>query len=68
MLTDAQVQAHADRIRDDGFTVIESAASPKLIDGLITALQRTERADDERSSVPLPRLGPAFFTRPNSRR
>ena len=23
MLTDAEVQAHADRIRDDGFTVIE---------------------------------------------
>ena len=28
MLTDAQVQAHADRIRDDGFTVIERAAAP----------------------------------------
>ena len=27
MLTDAEVQAHADRIRDDGFTVIEDAAS-----------------------------------------
>ena len=28
MLTDAQVQAHADRIRGDEFTVIEGAASP----------------------------------------
>ena len=30
MLTDVQVQAHADRIRDDGFTVIEGAANPEL--------------------------------------
>ena len=27
MLTDVQVQGHADKIRDDGFTVIEQAAS-----------------------------------------
>ena len=50
MLTDAQVQGYADRIRGDGFTVIESAASPELVDGLITALQRIEREH---------RLGPA---------
>ena len=31
MLTDVQVQAHADKIRDDGFTVIENAASRELI-------------------------------------
>src|SRR6187455_2102652 len=43
MLTEAQVQAHADKIRDDGFTVIESAASPELVEGLITALRRIER-------------------------
>jgi hypothetical protein len=43
MLTDAQVQAHADRIRGDGFTVIESAAKAELVEGLITALQRIER-------------------------
>ena len=30
MLTDAEVQAHADRIRGDGFTVIEAAANPEL--------------------------------------
>ena len=35
MLTDVQVQAHADRIRGDGFTVIEAAASPQLVEGLI---------------------------------
>ena len=28
MLTDAQVQSHADRIRDDGFTVIELRQAP----------------------------------------
>jgi hypothetical protein len=28
MLTDAQVQAHADRIRGDGFTVIELLRIP----------------------------------------
>ena len=43
MLTDAQVQAHADRIRGDGFTVIEAAANPELVEGLITALRRIER-------------------------
>jgi hypothetical protein len=42
MLTDAQVQAHADRIRGDGFTVIEAAVNPELVEGLITALQRIE--------------------------
>ena len=43
MLTDVQVQTHADRIRDDGFTVIEGAAGPELVEGLITALKRIER-------------------------
>jgi hypothetical protein len=43
MLTDAAVQAHADRIRSDGFTVIEAAANAELVEGLITALQRVER-------------------------
>ena len=43
MLTDAEVQAHADRIRDDGFTVIERAASPELVEGLTQALERIER-------------------------
>ena len=43
MLTDAQVQTHADRIRSDGFTVIEAAVNPELVEGLINALQRIER-------------------------
>ncbi len=37
------VQLHADRIRDDGFTVIENAAEPDLVEGLKAALLRTER-------------------------
>ncbi len=32
MLTDAELQAHADKIRDDGFSVLERAASPKATD------------------------------------
>ena len=43
MLKDAEVQSHADRIRDDGFTVIEQAASAELVDGLKAALERIER-------------------------
>ena len=43
MLTDVQIQAHADKIRDDGFAVIEHAASPELVAGLKQALERTER-------------------------
>ena len=46
MLTEAQVQAHADRIRDDGYTVIENAASAPLVDGLKRALDRIEREHD----------------------
>jgi len=43
MLTDGQIQTHADKIRDDGFTVIEHAASAELVEGLKQALERTER-------------------------
>ncbi|WP_283813537.1 phytanoyl-CoA dioxygenase family protein [Bradyrhizobium paxllaeri] len=42
-MTDVQVQAHANRIHDDGFTVIEGAASPELVEGLVTTLERIER-------------------------
>jgi ectoine hydroxylase-related dioxygenase (phytanoyl-CoA dioxygenase family) len=38
-----QVQSHVQRIRDDGFTVVENAASPELVNGLIHALQRIEK-------------------------
>jgi ectoine hydroxylase-related dioxygenase (phytanoyl-CoA dioxygenase family) len=43
MLTDADIQVHADKIRDDGYTVIERAADPDLVEGLKQALERTER-------------------------
>jgi len=43
MLTDADIQFHADKIRDDGYTVIERAADPDLVEGLKQALLRTER-------------------------
>ena len=43
MLSEADIQAHADRIRGDGFTVIERAADPVLVDGLKNALLRIER-------------------------
>lgn len=43
MLTDAEIQSHADKIREDGFTVIERAADSNLVEGLKQALLRTER-------------------------
>src|SRR5207237_90187 len=43
MLTEAEVLAHADRIRNDGYTVIPQAASATLVDGLRRALDRIER-------------------------
>ena len=33
MLTDADIQLHADKIRDDGYTVIERAADPAPFEG-----------------------------------
>ena len=38
------VQFHADRIRDQGYSVIERAADPEVVEALKTALLRTERA------------------------
>src|SRR5665213_1489815 len=43
MLTDADIQSHADAIRNDGFTVIEQAVDAGLVDGLKQALERVER-------------------------
>ena len=33
MLTGADIQLHADKIRDDGYTVIERAADPEVVMG-----------------------------------
>ena len=48
MLTDADIQLHAEKIRDDGYTVIERAADPGLVEGLKQALERTEREQRHR--------------------
>jgi Phytanoyl-CoA dioxygenase (PhyH) len=42
-MLEADIQSHSNRIRDDGFTVIEHAASSELVEGLKEALLRTER-------------------------
>lgn len=46
MLSEAEIISHAGRIRDDGFTVIENAADPELVRGLIAAVERIEREHD----------------------
>ena len=38
-----QIQSHVTRIQNDGFTVIENAASPELVNSLINALLRIEK-------------------------
>jgi ectoine hydroxylase-related dioxygenase (phytanoyl-CoA dioxygenase family) len=43
MLTEADITTHAQRIRDDGYTVIERAADPALVAALISAVERIER-------------------------
>ena len=43
MLAEAAIQSHAEKIRDDGYTVIEGAASPDLVEGLKQAV-RAHRA------------------------
>ena len=43
MPCDIDIEFHAGKIRDDGFTVIERAAAPELVEGLKQALLRIER-------------------------
>lgn len=43
MLGEADIEAHAARIRDDGYTVIERAASGELVESLKAAVLRIER-------------------------
>lgn len=43
MLSEADITTHAQRIRDDGCTVIERAADPALVAALIGAVERIER-------------------------
>ena len=46
MLSEADIARHAAQIRDDGFTVVEHAADPQLVRGLIAAVERIERDHD----------------------
>jgi len=43
MLCEAAIRSHAQRVRDDGYCVIERAIDPELVDGLRAALERIER-------------------------
>ncbi len=43
MLTEAAIVSHAAKVRDDGFTIIEGAASADLVEGLKQAVERIER-------------------------
>ncbi|PZA11060.1 phytanoyl-CoA dioxygenase [Rhodopseudomonas palustris] len=43
MLSEADITAHSQRIRDDGYTVIEGAADSALVAALISAVERIER-------------------------
>jgi len=42
-VTDATIQAHIERVRTDGYTIVEDAVEPELIDALSEALDRLER-------------------------
>ncbi len=44
MLDEAAIAFHAERIRDDGYTVIERGVDPALVENLKAALLRIERA------------------------
>ncbi len=43
MLTEGSIAAHAARIRDDGYTIIEGAADEELVEALKQAIERIER-------------------------
>jgi ectoine hydroxylase-related dioxygenase (phytanoyl-CoA dioxygenase family) len=43
MLDEAQIEAHVQRIRDDGYTVIERAADGRLVEALKAGVLRIER-------------------------
>ena len=43
MLSEAQVASHADRIRNDGYTVLERVVAPQLVEDLKAAVERIER-------------------------
>jgi ectoine hydroxylase-related dioxygenase (phytanoyl-CoA dioxygenase family) len=44
------IQAHVARVRRDGYTVVENAIAPSLVDALNEALEGLERAHDVKSA------------------
>src|SRR5215831_9276775 len=43
MLSPAQIDEHAARVAEDGYTIVAGAIAPALVDGLIEELARLER-------------------------
>ena len=43
MLSEAEIASHADRIRNDGYTVLERVVAPQLVEDLKAAVERIER-------------------------
>lgn len=50
-MDDAARQAHVERIRRDGFTIVENAIAPALVDALNAALARLERDLDAKPAM-----------------
>jgi ectoine hydroxylase-related dioxygenase (phytanoyl-CoA dioxygenase family) len=50
-MNDAERQGHVERIRRDGFTVVENAIAPALVDALNAALLRLERELDAKPAM-----------------
>ena len=50
-MSDALRKAHVERIRRDGFTVVENAIEPSLVEGLNAALTRLERELDAKPAM-----------------
>jgi len=50
-MNDAERQAHVERVRRDGFTIVENAIAPGLVDALNTALLRLEREFDVKPAM-----------------
>jgi ectoine hydroxylase-related dioxygenase (phytanoyl-CoA dioxygenase family) len=43
MLSDADLEAHVRRVRGDGYTIVEGAIEPELVDAIAGELERLER-------------------------
>jgi ectoine hydroxylase-related dioxygenase (phytanoyl-CoA dioxygenase family) len=50
-LSEAAIAAHVERVKRDGFSVVENAIEPELIDALNVALQRLERELDAKPAM-----------------